>query len=64
MSTHMCACVCVHAHACLLRAPAACSLHSWGGRRGHQKARADDPELFWVTWSGEVGSKVPHAPWI
>lgn len=43
MRARVSVCVRVCAHACLLRAPAACSLRSWGGRRGHQKARAGDP---------------------
>lgn len=43
MRARVSVCVRVRAHACLLRAPAACSLRSWGGRRGHQKARAGDP---------------------
>lgn len=43
MRARVSVCVRVRAHACLLRAPAVCSLRSWGGRRGHQKARAGDP---------------------
>lgn len=55
------ACVCSR-----LLAQGTCSLQPLflGRETGHQKARADDPELSWVTRSGEVGSRVPPALWL